>query len=101
MIERPGKRDHAAYTHQSVSGLEADNAAMRCRKPYGASGVRSKSPVAKFGCQCRSRPTRRTTGDMIQLPRVVHGAEVADNRAATKCEFLHVGLADQHSACGL
>jgi len=31
----------------------------------------------------------------------VHGPEVTDDGAATKCEFLHVGLAQQHSAGSL
>jgi hypothetical protein len=47
MVEGPGQRYDPPHAHASVGGLESNDTAVSCGHAYGASGIRTDSPITE------------------------------------------------------
>ena len=96
VIERGGDRDNSAGADDTVSRFQSDHPAAGGGDPIGASRVGPDRPEAERGRNRCGSPAGGAAGDSIEIPWIVHGAEVADRRRGAERELVHVEFPEKY-----
>src|SRR6266567_50821 len=101
MVEGPGQRYDPPRAHASVGGLESNDTTVSCGHAYGASGIRTDSPITEMRRDSSRRPARRTAWAVISIPWIMNRTEITDHGTATVGELVQVEGAQEHSSGSL
>ncbi len=96
MIQRPGERDDPAKTHAAVRRLESGDSEIGRWNPHRSGGVGSQRAETKVGGGPGGRTARRSAGDVVQRPGIVHGAEATHIRSSAVSKFVKIKLAEDN-----
>src|SRR5580700_3349624 len=97
MIERFREWNNAAHALKIESRLESHYSAEGRRFADRSRGIGTDRRISQPRCNCARGPTRRSSRNALDVPRIVHLAKAADHRAAAIGEFVQVLLADKDS----
>jgi len=97
MIQRPRKWNYASRRDASIRRLEAHASAKGGWFADRARSIGSNRGIAKPGSDSRSRSARRSSGDILRIPRILHITEKAHQRTAAVSKFVQIILAKNHS----
>ena len=96
VIERRRKRNHAAARHPPVGRLQPHASAQRSRFANRSGRVGPDRGVRHSRRNCGRRTSGRSSGNPALIPRIVHIAEVADQRTSAVSELMQIVLSDDH-----
>ncbi len=98
MVERPRKRNHSTRRNSPISRFEANASAERRRFANRSGRIGSNRGIAQSGSNCGSRSSRRSSGDMLRVPRIVNLPEETHQRTPAVGELMQIAFAQNHGS---
>ena len=93
LVQGRRKGDEAITGNEAVCRFEADDTAVRSRLTDGSACIRAEGPDRFARSDSGGRTAGRTTGDAIEVPRVMSQLESRVFCRTAHGEFVHIGLA--------